>query len=121
MSRGQSIRAFVICKAGRPIVRVTALDDASTATPERRRLGLLRGQCEFPTTSIGWLPARSPICLKDLGRAADRRHASAAGYPPGGMGDGTGEALLRLAVLAADWGNRPLAPMPDQPRQALPQ
>jgi hypothetical protein len=25
------------------------------------------------------------------------------------------------AALAADWGNRPLPPMPDQPRQALPQ
>jgi prevent-host-death family protein len=40
--------AFVICKAGRPMVRVTALDDASHAAPERRRLGLLRGQCELP-------------------------------------------------------------------------
>jgi prevent-host-death family protein len=38
---------FVICKAGRPMVRVTPLDDASTASP-RRRLGLLQGQCQVP-------------------------------------------------------------------------
>ncbi|WP_255093863.1 type II toxin-antitoxin system Phd/YefM family antitoxin [Synechococcus sp. J7-Johnson] len=40
--------AFVICKAGRPMVRVTALDDASNAAPKRRRLGLLQGQCAVP-------------------------------------------------------------------------
>jgi prevent-host-death family protein len=40
--------AFVICKAGRPMVRVSALDDASNAAPERRRLGLLQGQCAVP-------------------------------------------------------------------------
>ncbi|WFN60627.1 type II toxin-antitoxin system Phd/YefM family antitoxin [Synechococcus sp. CCFWC 502] len=39
---------FVICKAGRPMVRVTALADAGNAEPERRRLGLLQGQCEVP-------------------------------------------------------------------------
>jgi len=40
--------AFVICKAGRPMVRVTPLDSplATTATP--RRLGLLQGQCSVP-------------------------------------------------------------------------
>lgn len=40
--------AFVICKAGRPMVRVTALDDPSSAPPPQRRLGLLQGQCEVP-------------------------------------------------------------------------
>ncbi|WP_255376842.1 type II toxin-antitoxin system Phd/YefM family antitoxin [Cyanobium sp. NIES-981] len=40
--------AFVICKAGRPMVRVTALDDAGSAPPPRRRLGLLQGQCQVP-------------------------------------------------------------------------
>ncbi|MGL6133623.1 MAG: type II toxin-antitoxin system Phd/YefM family antitoxin [Prochlorococcaceae cyanobacterium] len=40
--------AFVICKAGRPMVRVTSLDEASSAPPQRTRLGLLRGQCAVP-------------------------------------------------------------------------
>lgn len=40
--------SFVICKAGRPMVRVTALDDPSYAPPPQRRLGLLQGQCEVP-------------------------------------------------------------------------
>ncbi|WP_411872058.1 type II toxin-antitoxin system Phd/YefM family antitoxin [Vulcanococcus limneticus] len=39
---------FVICKAGRPMVRVTPLDDASTAPPPPRRLGLLQGECQVP-------------------------------------------------------------------------
>ena len=37
---------FVICKAGRPMVRVTPLDDQAMAP--RRRLGLLQGQCQVP-------------------------------------------------------------------------
>ncbi len=85
--------AFVICKAGRPMVRVTALDDASNAAPQRRRLGLLRGRARCPTTSIGWLPARSRICSRAPGRVADRRHASAVGYTPGGVGDGITPAV----------------------------
>jgi prevent-host-death family protein len=40
--------SFVICKAGRPMVRVTALDGASSAPPQRSRLGLLQGQCAVP-------------------------------------------------------------------------
>lgn len=40
--------AFVICKAGRPMVRVTALDDPSCAATRQRRLGLLQGQCQVP-------------------------------------------------------------------------
>jgi antitoxin (DNA-binding transcriptional repressor) of toxin-antitoxin stability system len=39
---------FVICKAGRPMVSVTALDHAGSAEPQRRRLGLLKGQCDVP-------------------------------------------------------------------------
>ena len=40
--------AFVICKAGRPMVRVTPLDGASSGPPQRSRLGLLQGQCAVP-------------------------------------------------------------------------
>jgi prevent-host-death family protein len=39
---------FVICKAGRPMVRVIPLDDGNTAAHPRRRLGLLAGQCQVP-------------------------------------------------------------------------
>jgi prevent-host-death family protein len=38
---------FVICKAGRPMVRVTPLDGADSAAAPRR-LGLLAGQCQVP-------------------------------------------------------------------------
>ena len=55
--------AFVIGMAGRPMVR---------------RLGLLGSSAPCPTTSIKWLPARLPICLKALGKAAEPRHAEAA-------------------------------------------
>ncbi|MEB3172564.1 MAG: type II toxin-antitoxin system prevent-host-death family antitoxin [Cyanobacteriota bacterium] len=40
--------SFVICKAGRPMVRVTPLDDGQPAAAPRRRLGLLAGQCQVP-------------------------------------------------------------------------
>jgi prevent-host-death family protein len=39
---------FVICKAGRPMVRVVPLDGGDMATTPRRRLGLLAGQCQVP-------------------------------------------------------------------------
>jgi prevent-host-death family protein len=39
---------FVICKAGKPMVRVTPLNDEPPAPPQKRRLGLLQGQCEVP-------------------------------------------------------------------------
>jgi antitoxin (DNA-binding transcriptional repressor) of toxin-antitoxin stability system len=40
---------FVICKAGKPLVQVTRLTSADdSATPPRRRLGLLAGQCSVP-------------------------------------------------------------------------
>ena len=39
---------FVICKAGRPMVRVTPLDSMDTDHPPLRRLGLLAGQCQVP-------------------------------------------------------------------------
>jgi prevent-host-death family protein len=40
--------AFVICKAGRPMVRVSALEEPDSALPQGRRLGLLLGQCAVP-------------------------------------------------------------------------
>ena len=39
---------FVICKAGRPMVRVTPLEEGGVAAAPRRRLGLLAGQCQVP-------------------------------------------------------------------------
>jgi prevent-host-death family protein len=39
---------FLICKAGRPMVRVTPLEVVESAAVPRRRLGLLAGQCEVP-------------------------------------------------------------------------
>lgn len=41
-------KAFVICKAGKPMVRVTALDEGEASPAPRPRLGLLRGQCTVP-------------------------------------------------------------------------
>lgn len=38
--------AFVICKAGRPMVLVTPLNNVAAAAAPRRRLGLLQGQCQ---------------------------------------------------------------------------
>ena len=40
--------SFVICKAGRPMVRVTPINEAGTAAAPLRRLGLLVGQCQVP-------------------------------------------------------------------------
>jgi prevent-host-death family protein len=40
--------SFVICKAGKPMVRVSPVNDAGGAAQPRRRLGLLTGQCEVP-------------------------------------------------------------------------
>lgn len=39
---------FVICKAGRPLVCVTPLNQDGGADTKLRRLGLLAGQCEVP-------------------------------------------------------------------------
>ena len=39
---------FVICKAGRPMVRVTPLSEAGAASAPLRRLGMLAGQCQVP-------------------------------------------------------------------------
>jgi prevent-host-death family protein len=39
---------FVICKAGKPMVRVTPLTGAQASHPEKRRLGLLLGECSVP-------------------------------------------------------------------------
>lgn len=41
-------QSFVICKAGRPMVRVMPIDSGDDAALTKRRLGLLVGQCEVP-------------------------------------------------------------------------
>ena len=41
-------QAFVICKAGKPMVRVTPLNQSDEAAPVRSRLGMLRGQLSVP-------------------------------------------------------------------------
>lgn len=41
-------QSFVICKAGRPMVRVMPIDSGEDAPLTKRRLGLLVGQCEVP-------------------------------------------------------------------------
>lgn len=40
--------AFLICKAGKPMVRVVPLDQTELPTQTRPRLGLLEGQCSVP-------------------------------------------------------------------------
>jgi len=39
---------FLICKAGRPMVRVSPLKEGDSSAAPRRRLGLLAGQCQVP-------------------------------------------------------------------------
>ncbi|MFM7674542.1 MAG: type II toxin-antitoxin system Phd/YefM family antitoxin [Synechococcus sp.] len=39
---------FVICKAGKPMVRVTPLEESTAPPLPPRRLGLLRGHCSVP-------------------------------------------------------------------------
>ena len=41
-------QSFVICKAGKPMVRVTPLNQTDEAAPVRSRLGMLRGQLSVP-------------------------------------------------------------------------
>ena len=41
-------QAFVICKAGKPMVRVAPLNQLDAAAPVRSRLGMLRGQLSVP-------------------------------------------------------------------------
>ena len=41
-------QSFVICKAGKPMVRVTPLSQPDAAAPVRSRLGMLRGQLSVP-------------------------------------------------------------------------
>ena len=40
--------SFLICKAGKPMVRVTPIDEPCVESPPLRRLGLLQGQCFVP-------------------------------------------------------------------------
>ena len=41
-------QAFVICKAGKPMVRVTPLTQFTEAAPVSSRVGMLRGQVSVP-------------------------------------------------------------------------
>lgn len=41
-------QSFVICKAGKPMVRVTPLAQSGDLAPVSSRLGLLRGACSVP-------------------------------------------------------------------------
>ena len=41
-------QSFVICKAGKPMVRVTPLAQAGNAAPVSSRLGLLKGLVSVP-------------------------------------------------------------------------
>jgi prevent-host-death family protein len=41
-------KSFVICKAGKPMVRVSPLEPSPSAQTAKRQLGLLRGQCSVP-------------------------------------------------------------------------
>ena len=41
-------QSFVICKAGKPMVRVTPLTQFSDIAPVPSRLGMLRGQVSVP-------------------------------------------------------------------------
>jgi prevent-host-death family protein len=41
-------KSFVICKAGKPMVRVSPLEPSLSAPTTKRQLGLLRGQCSVP-------------------------------------------------------------------------
>ena len=41
-------QSFVICKAGKPMVRVTSLNQSDETAPVRSRLGMLRGQFSVP-------------------------------------------------------------------------
>lgn len=40
--------SFLICKAGKPMVRVTSIGQSDAPRPLPRRLGLLEGQCSVP-------------------------------------------------------------------------
>lgn len=40
--------AFQICKAGRALVQVTALDATASSPTQKSRLGLLKGHCQVP-------------------------------------------------------------------------
>jgi len=40
--------SFLICKAGKPMVRVTSIDKSDAPRAAPRRLGLLEGHCSVP-------------------------------------------------------------------------
>lgn len=46
LERATKGEAFIIAKAGKPMVTVTAVD--APALPDKQRLGFLRGQIEVP-------------------------------------------------------------------------
>jgi len=48
VQEGAAGEDLVICKAGKPMVRLTALVQGAAAEPRRPRLGLLQGHCSVP-------------------------------------------------------------------------
>ena len=62
-------QSFVICKAGKPMVRVTPLAQAGDAAPVSSRLGLLKGLVSVPDDFDRMSQEEMPTCLKGLPRA----------------------------------------------------
>jgi prevent-host-death family protein len=60
---------FVIAKAGKPLVKVTAIDTSEDATS--KRFG-------FMVISIAWVPRRSSVCSGWMNREVPTGHAPAA-------------------------------------------
>jgi prevent-host-death family protein len=41
-------KPFIIAKAGKPLVKVLALDETETEAPQKRRFGSMRGKLKVP-------------------------------------------------------------------------
>ena len=73
-SKGES---FVIAKAGKPLVKVTAL--SSPTGGEVRRLGFMADRSPCRTTSIGWVETR-------FSESSAAAYEAAARYAPSALG-----------------------------------
>jgi prevent-host-death family protein len=70
---------FVIAKAGKPMVKVTAL--SAPVGPEVKRLGLWPGRSQYRTTSTAWGKKKSSLSLRAENEVPTR-------YPPAAVGCG---------------------------------